>query len=62
MLAGDLCFKTHRLDVLAQGVAVYLPERQFVVKDVFAKAAVHVGGITAQRPPFAFCIGGIEHQ
>ena len=32
MLAGDLCFKTHRLDVLAQGVAVYLPERQFVVK------------------------------
>ena len=62
MLAGDLCFKAHRLDVLAQGVAVYLPERQLVVEHVFAKPGVHVCGITTQRPPFAFGPGGIEHQ
>ena len=62
MLAGDLHLKAHRLDVLAQGVAVYLPERQLVVEHVFAKPGIHVGGITAQRPPFSFGPGGIEHQ
>ncbi len=60
MFAGDFGFKAHRLDVLAQGVAVHLAYGYLVGEHGFIKTVVGLG-VTGQRPPFALGPGGVKH-